>query len=124
MKQLALAAVLLFCAFGNQPAKAQQFFYVPPGYGGYYYGIDVGNGVGFGYGLGVGIPVTPEMLMGSVTGPSWYPDQEWNPVQYPAWSAAQVNPIKPLPAKNLKLKKLKESKQAKDQKAAKTVNAH
>jgi hypothetical protein len=66
MKLSVLGLGLVLCAVTNQDVLAQDFWYVPPAYDyGYYYGIDLGNGVR--YGVGIGIPLPFEALTESMT---------------------------------------------------------
>ena len=66
MRLLAFVLVGIGCVTINGNAIAQDFGYVPPGFGGSFYGLNVGNGIGFGYGAGYQIPY--QALNGSVKG--------------------------------------------------------
>jgi hypothetical protein len=115
MRYGACGLMLAFCVLGNRDAAAQEFWFVPPGYGpNYYYGIDLGSGVGFGYGSGVGTPITPGMLASNSTGTATgrNPSADTFSVSQPG-HATQFQPgaIKPKVAKGLPAKKLKGASQ-------------
>lgn len=77
MRLFAFALCLVGSVLASREATAQDFWYVPPGYGyGYTYGLDFGGGVGYGYGAAVGVPVSPQALMGSYT-PAYIPPRDF-----------------------------------------------
>lgn len=77
MRLFAFALCLVGSVLASREVTAQDFWYVPPGYGyGYTYGLDFGGGVGYGYGAAVGVPVSPQALMGSYT-PAYIPPRDF-----------------------------------------------
>lgn len=112
MRQSVLAVGLIFCVLTNQDVLAQDFWYVPPAYDyGYYYGIDLGNGVCYGYGVRIGIPLPFEALTASKTAEVLEVqgsccDESVSPaasVVHPG--IATLVPVKPKPTSGLKMKR-------------------
>ena len=117
MRQLSLALVLISTVFMSRNVAAQDFWYVPPGFGGSFYGLDVGSGVGIGYGAGYAIPY--QALNGSVKGTYVGEQCCWESIVLPQVSSnvTASRPFKPLPAKSLKAKKPPQPKQVNAKKA-------
>lgn len=117
MRQLKLALVLVSSVFMGRNVVAQDFGYVPPGFGGSFYGLNVGNGIGFGYGAGYPIPY--QALTGSVKGTYVGEQCCWESIVLPQSPSNIVasRPFKPLPPKPLKTKKPPLAKQVDAKKA-------
>ncbi|MEI8383654.1 MAG: hypothetical protein WCJ09_26305 [Planctomycetota bacterium] len=117
MQQLTLALALIGSVFMSRNVVAQDFGYVPPGFGGSFYGLDVGNGIGIGYGAGYPIPY--QALTGSVKGQYVGEQCCWESIVLPQAPSNVVasRPFKPLSPKPLKAKKPPQTKQVNAKKA-------
>ena len=111
MRLLAFVLVGIGCVAINGNAMAQDFGYVPPGFGGSFYGLNVGNGIGFGYGAGYQIPY--QALNGSVKGTYVGEQCCWETIVLPQAQSNYVpsRSFKPLPPKPTKAKKPPQAKQ-------------
>lgn len=120
MRQLTFVLALVGAGFVNRDVSAQQFGYVPPGFGGSFYGFDVGGGFGIGYGPGIGIPY--QALSGSVTAPYIGEQCCWDSFVVPParYHGPALQAYPPLPPKAAKPKKQPPVKQVK---AKKPMNA-
>ncbi len=117
MRQLTLAMALIGIVFMSRNVAAQDFGYVPPGFGGSFYGLDAGNGIGIGYGAGYQIPY--QALTGSVKGTYVGEQCCWESIVLPQSPSNIVasRPFKSLPPKSLKAKKPPQAKQVNAKKA-------
>ena len=117
MRQLTLALALIGIVFMSRSVVAQDFGYVPPGFGGSFYGLDVGSGIGIGYGAGYQIPY--KALTGSVKGQYVGEQCCWESIVLPQApsNVVESRPFKPLPPKPVKAKKPPQAKQVNAKKA-------